>query len=69
MWMGLSMEDTIASRTTAFIDTEAFVTLDDDDDRFDEIIPMIDIPSEGEEDEVENESMLSSHAVDLVARN
>ncbi|KAF4030576.1 hypothetical protein GN244_ATG17631 [Phytophthora infestans] len=50
----------------SFIDTEAFVTLDDDDDRFDEIIPMIDIPSEGEEDEVENESMLSSHAVDLV---
>ncbi|KAG7376784.1 hypothetical protein PHYPSEUDO_012757 [Phytophthora pseudosyringae] len=52
----------------SFIDTEAFVTLDDDDDRFDgdEIIPMIDIPSEGEEDECESERSLSRHAVDLV---
>ncbi|KAG2761210.1 hypothetical protein JG687_00010582 [Phytophthora cactorum] len=50
----------------SFIDTEAFVTLDDDDDRFDDIIPMIDIPSEGEEDEIESEYTLSSHAVDLV---
>ncbi|OWZ00046.1 hypothetical protein PHMEG_00028850 [Phytophthora megakarya] len=49
----------------SFIDTEAFVTLDDDDDRFDgdEIIPMIDIPSEGEEDEFQHERTLS---VDLV---
>lgn len=43
----------------SFIDTEAFVTLDDDDD----IIPMIDIPSEGEEDELESRRTLS---VDLV---
>ncbi|POM59405.1 hypothetical protein PHPALM_31871 [Phytophthora palmivora] len=50
----------------SFIDTEAFVTLDDDDDRFDgdDIIPMIDIPSEGEEeDELKLERTLS---VDLV---
>lgn len=52
----------------SFIDTEAFVTLDDDDEFFDgeEVIPMIDIPSEGEEDEFEAERVLSRHVVDLV---
>ncbi|KAL4094131.1 hypothetical protein PRIC1_009796 [Phytophthora ramorum] len=52
----------------SFIDTEAFVTLDDDDDRFDsdDAIPMIDIPSEDEEDEFESEGTLSRHAVDLI---
>ncbi|GMF30339.1 unnamed protein product [Phytophthora lilii] len=51
----------------SFIDTEAFVTLDDEDEFFDgDAIPMIDIPSEGEEDEFESERMLSRHAVDLV---
>ncbi|KAG6616618.1 Zinc finger, RING/FYVE/PHD-type [Phytophthora cinnamomi] len=52
----------------SFIDTEAFVTLDDDDEYFDgeDIIPMIDIPSEGEEDDFEGERVLSRHVVDLV---
>ncbi|GMF56730.1 unnamed protein product [Phytophthora fragariaefolia] len=53
----------------SFIDTEAFVTLDDDEEvGFDgmDIIPMIDIPSEGEEDEFEAERVLSRHVVDLV---
>ncbi|KAG7388901.1 hypothetical protein PHYBOEH_007664 [Phytophthora boehmeriae] len=52
----------------SFIDTKAFVALEDDDDRFDEddAIPMIDIPSEGEDDEIESEHTLALHAVDLV---
>jgi hypothetical protein len=52
----------------SFIDTEAFVTFDDDDDSFigDDAIPLIDIPSEGEEDDFESERTLSRHAVDLV---
>ncbi|KAE9050487.1 hypothetical protein PR001_g2336 [Phytophthora rubi] len=52
----------------SFIDTEAFVTLDDDEECVDgeDIIPMIDIPSEGEEDDFEGERVRSRHVVDLV---
>ncbi|RLN53791.1 hypothetical protein BBJ29_004504 [Phytophthora kernoviae] len=61
-------EDEFIYDDDSFVDTEAFVTLDDDDDRFDEddVIPMIDIPSEGEDDEFESEHTLAQHAVDLV---
>ncbi|RLN92007.1 hypothetical protein BBJ28_00012756 [Nothophytophthora sp. Chile5] len=53
-------------------DMDAFVAVDDDDDEQfygaedDSNIPMIDMPSEGEEDDRESELSRSRHAVDMV---
>ncbi|CEG44929.1 Zinc finger, RING/FYVE/PHD-type [Plasmopara halstedii] len=59
-------EEYIQLQDDSSIDTEAFVWLDGDDDCFDEVIPMIEIPSEGEDDEYGSDNKLLKHAVDFV---